>query len=302
MEQHDAEDGDGAQSVDMGAVTQMVMHGGGWLFHAKRSVIIADGGRARHAGWLEQASLRPVCAGVLLAGHRKRRRVLLRAAPRNDRQKRLRQGALEGAGLAPRRVQPDLPLLPCGQDDRHRLGVDRRDDGVGLAGQEAEQLVLTVHRIGLRAAPAGPACPKAGEEGERAFVRQGEPDHVLASGAWIRLRRVFAKAGEGHETAMRRSAPRPPMRGGEVADVRHRRAGQMRRRGHAPAGQRQFARPVRRRADDGGRLVREDAGLRRQVAGEIVQRADQVGDSLDVRSVAVEIAHACRAWGARPGA
>jgi hypothetical protein len=41
-------------------------------------------------------------------------------------------------------LQPEVELHSCSQDHRHGFGMNGRDDGVGLHGQEPEQLVLAL--------------------------------------------------------------------------------------------------------------------------------------------------------------
>ena len=58
----------------------------------------------------------------------------------HDLQRIIRQRPLQRLRLVPRRAHPDIALLISGQDDRHRLGMDRLDDRVRRGGQKAVDL------------------------------------------------------------------------------------------------------------------------------------------------------------------
>ena len=61
--------------------------------------------------------------------------------PRYDPQSVVRQRALKRQRVFRRCRHPEVDFLLRLQDDRHGLGVDRRDDGVRLCRQECEQVV-----------------------------------------------------------------------------------------------------------------------------------------------------------------
>ena len=95
------------------------------------------------------------------------------------------QGVVRQWPLEPQRrgrlaFKPKLELFGRRQNNRHRLGVNWRDDGLCLCRQEAEQLVLAVDRRALGASHAAPARPQAGEGGERAIDGDREPLRRLA--------------------------------------------------------------------------------------------------------------------------
>jgi hypothetical protein len=72
--------------------------------------------------------------------------------------------------------------------------MNRANFGICIGGQKSEQFMLALYRVRLRAAPAVPDRPDAGEDGERPVFTQREPCRRLT-----RLGiRVFAKRREGH--------------------------------------------------------------------------------------------------------
>ncbi len=56
-------------------------------------------------------------------------------------------------------VKPNVKLRRRRQNDRHGLLMDRRNDGVGVCRQKAEQLVLAFNGSALGAAQAAPGRP-----------------------------------------------------------------------------------------------------------------------------------------------
>jgi hypothetical protein len=52
--------------------------------------------------------------------------------------------------------------------------------------------------------------PDAGKGRERPVVVKREPDHVFLFGLWVRLRRIFCKAVEGHQATAFRLQPTAP--------------------------------------------------------------------------------------------
>jgi hypothetical protein len=79
---------------------------------------------------LEKTSLRRRLRGRRLDGWRRR----------HDLDHVVRQRPLQRPCLIPRRGQPGLYLVLRGQDDRHRLFVDRLHDAVRIGREEAVQL------------------------------------------------------------------------------------------------------------------------------------------------------------------
>jgi hypothetical protein len=89
------------------------------------------------------------------------------------------QGRLQRLCLVPGCTQPNVALLLGGQENWHRLWMDRRDDRVGRRGQDAVDLVRTRNRLGLRAAVSFELNPDAGEAEQRPAVVEREPNNVL---------------------------------------------------------------------------------------------------------------------------
>jgi hypothetical protein len=54
----------------------------------------------------------------------------------DNHQRIVGRGTLKVLGFRSRRGEPGLDFLSCGQDHRHCLLVDRRDESVGLGGHE----------------------------------------------------------------------------------------------------------------------------------------------------------------------
>jgi len=156
-----------------------------------------------------------------------------------ERHQLRRKGRHQRLCLVPVRGQPPA-VIGLGQDYRHCLGVERRDQGVGLAGQEGEDL-KRVRRGAFRPQGQrrlfrqfGPA-PHARKRRHRAVLNR--KPMLFAARADLRL----GKAGEGHEAALLGLCQhRPPERAGKIADVGdmlgHGRPGALsgQRQGHAP--------------------------------------------------------------------
>lgn len=107
------------------------------------------------------------------------------------------------------RVDPFFLFRFRAQHDRHRLGVYRPDEAVGLGGQEAEEQMRAGVGLFLRAIVAGSLTPDAGER-ENASIRRGKPTNDFRA-LWRHVL-VFAEGSERDETAMRRSKQRAPVR------------------------------------------------------------------------------------------
>ena len=93
----------------------------------------------------------------------------------NDPQCVIQQRPLERLRLVPRRTHPDVALLICRQDHRHRLGMDRLDDRVRRCGEET----VDKNRLRLGATTALELGPDAGEGEKRPILIQREPNDVL---------------------------------------------------------------------------------------------------------------------------
>lgn len=156
-----------------------------------------------------------------------------------ERHQLRRKGRHQRLCLVPVGGQPPA-VIGLGQNHRHRLGMQRRDQGIGRAGQEGEDL-KRVWRF---------ACPP---QGQRRLLRQfGPAPHAGKRRHRTVLYRkpvLFAacpqfrlgKAGERHEAALFGLCQhRAPERAGKIADVGdmlgHRRPGALsgQRQGHAP--------------------------------------------------------------------
>ena len=121
---------------------------------------------------------------------------------------------MQGGDLRPGRIaHPQVPFGGVGEDHRHGLAVDGADLGVGLRGQEAEQVTGDLAFLDL--AHAGPWGPEAGEEGEGALFAQGKPDRLQGAADLVGL----AEGGERHEAAVGGAEPGLPVGTGGVADV-----------------------------------------------------------------------------------
>lgn len=143
----------------------------------------------------------------------------------DDLQRLIRQRPLQPQSLLHRGIEPRVELVLGGEDHRHGLRMDRLDLGIRLAGQKAVEQVLTLDRLGFGAARAGPRSPDAGEGRERPLLGQGKPGRGLA---WLGVF-ILTEAGEWHEAAVLRLEPATPIGALSVADIRHRRAVDVRR-------------------------------------------------------------------------
>lgn len=161
-------------------------------------------------------------------------------APRlGERHQLRRKGRHQRLCLVPVRGQPPA-VIGLGQNHRHRLGMQRRDQGVGFAGQEGEDLksvrrgACPAQRQSRLLRQLGPA-PHPRKRGHRAILYRKPV--LFAARTDLRL----GKAGEGHEAALLGLCQhRAPERAGKIADVGdmlgHRRPGPLsgQRQGHAP--------------------------------------------------------------------
>ncbi len=131
-------------------------------------------------------------------------RSILFDAARHDLERAIGQGTLQRPRIAPRRRQPCLHLVGCGEDHRHGLGVDRPDFRVRLSRQECEQIGGNLPFLHL--AHTGPLRgPYAGKEGQGAGIVKGEPN--IASSVLVEL----AERGEGHDAPEPRRQPSSPV-------------------------------------------------------------------------------------------
>jgi len=84
----------------------------------------------------------------------------------------IREGTRQGLRLVSRRVQLDVDLFRCREQDRH-YPMDRRDDAVRLGRKEGVQFVLC--RVLACHPLAVPGRTHAGKEEERLFVTKSKP-------------------------------------------------------------------------------------------------------------------------------
>src|SRR5437879_917679 len=105
---------------------------------------------------------------------------------------------------------------------------------------------------------------------------------------------LFGKAICGDQAAVLRLEPSPPMRRQRVPDVGDREAVSAWRRGHTPGLHSKLALTARV-AHDRGRIVRENARHRRQVADVAVHDAKERADRFLVGGDAVQVTHLSKA-------
>ena len=147
----------------------------------------------------------------------------------------------------------------------------------------------------LGAAHAAPGRPQAREGEQRPVLVKREPRWRLARlGVGI-----FAKRCCRHDAAVSLAEPSAPVRASDVADIRDRRAAELRRPRHAPAGHNKLALAVRPVANDRRHLVGKDPRKQRQVASAIMRRAKPIADRGLSFGQTVEVAHGADAYGAR---
>ena len=156
--------------------------------------------------------------------------------------------------------------------------------------------MLAVDRRALWAADSAPTASIARRSRTAADPRsEREPHRRLA-----RLRvRVFAERCRRDNAPARWPEPSPPMRASDVADIRDRRAAELRRAGHSPPRHDKLTLAVRATPNDRRHLVGEDSREQRQVARSIMRRAKPIADRGLAFSQAVEVAHRADAYGAR---
>jgi hypothetical protein len=90
----------------------------------------------------------------------RRRLIFLVDAARDDLQRIIRQRPLQRLGLIPRRAHPHVALFIGRQDHRHRLRMDRFDNGIRRRRQEPIDEMRTQHRFRLGA----PVAPELGPD------------------------------------------------------------------------------------------------------------------------------------------
>lgn len=114
------------------------------------------------------------------AARRKRqltRQSILFRAPRDDPQRVVGKRPLRRHCL-PRGCGHPRVDLPLRQNERHGLGVNRRDNRIRLSRQEREEIVRRLALLDL--ADRRPARPNSGEEGERAAFDSVTPASIGA--------------------------------------------------------------------------------------------------------------------------
>jgi hypothetical protein len=138
--------------------------------------------------------------------------------------------AVRGLRLCPRQAI-GRTRRACGQDDRHRLRMNRRHDGVTLSRQEAEKFVPAFDRalLGPRTPRQKAHRPCEGEDGP--ILGKGEPSRRLARLGIL----VFSKRCRRNQATVLLTEPSSPVRAAHVADVRDGCAAVLRRAGHVPA-------------------------------------------------------------------
>src|SRR6516225_5526793 len=102
--------------------------------------------------------------------------------------------AAAGPSPHPTAHASDIALLIGRQDHRHRLLMDRRDDGIRRGRQKAVDLMRARDRLRLGATVAAERGPDAGEGEQRPVIGERKPHHVLLLGLWVWLWRVFGEA------------------------------------------------------------------------------------------------------------
>jgi hypothetical protein len=130
------------------------------------------------------------------------RYVFLVGPTHHNAQHVVRQRPLQRLGFVPRPSKPCLALLVGRQDHRHRLRMDRLNDGVRRRRQEAVDLMWPGYRLRLSAAIAVECRPDARERRERAIVAERESNNVFLLRFWVRLRRVLGEAVERCEATV----------------------------------------------------------------------------------------------------
>ena len=111
--------------------------------------------------------------------------VFLVRAAHHDLERVIRQRTLQRLGFIPRRAHPDVPLLIGRQDHRHRLGMDRLDDGVRRRRQKAVDLMRSRHRLRLGAAVAlerRSRCRRSANSGRSSLSANQTTSFFLVSG------------------------------------------------------------------------------------------------------------------------
>ena len=130
-------------------------------------------------------------------------------ALRHDLQPIIRQRPLQRERLGRERGEPRRPLLRRRQDDGPGLGMNRRDDPVRVAREEAEELVLALDRVRLRAPHAMPlrSDPREGEQRPLLFER--EPRRRRLGLCICVLANKFASTRRRDAVAQRKACSRP---------------------------------------------------------------------------------------------
>src|SRR5208283_366553 len=142
---------------------------------------------------------------------------ILLAASGDDHQRIVRQRSLQRQRLFDRRGHPKVDFFALGQNHRHCLRVVSADQLVRFGREEAEEINGDFPFLQF---PDRPPLrrPYASEECKRPRLVQGEPDWRPCA---IRKRLILRETRERNNAAILNSEPPPPVRGVDVANVRH---------------------------------------------------------------------------------
>lgn len=196
-------------------------------------------------------------------------------------------GSLQPLRVRPRPTQPCFELRNFRQDDRHRLGVNRRDDSVRLASQKRKQVIC---RFAVLQLPDTAPCRNPDPCEKRRLVGC----HLEPGIACTLARPRFGEPFERDQASVLWSKPPPPVRRACVAHVGDasvdpRLAVKLGWRRQPPARASQDV-SIALERDDRSRAVRIDvAGL--HVASMVIQVLEYLAHRFHGSRVVIEIAH-----------